>query len=260
MPEEARRSDLYEGTVGWGEDGGNFADLGDGTEPALVNVTLYSGRDRSQPLRSDVAQGTRVRCRIMGPIYYVPPNGTRVMVAIPGDQFQIPGAGVIMGTTGTAPPTQFAKDRVVISFGPKTHVVIEGASVSLQDRPATVPGPRCLLSVGASYTGGPRGVRGIDYQGNGWTVENGVVGIFASSGGDAKSLIQVTIHEIDLLQKGGAFLKLSDDAGGTFHGFGAINKMQGAGCYIGALPLIAAPVLYGVPAAPMASLSVFVSA
>ena len=257
MPEEARRSDLYEGTVGWGEDGGNFADLGDGTEPALVNVTLYSGRDRSQPLRSDVAQGTRIRCRIAGPLYYVPPNGTRVMVAIPESQFHIPGAGVVMFTTGPAPASQFAKDRIIIDFGPKTHVVIRGMSVVLQDAPAA-GGARCFLGVGTPYSGGARGIYALTEQGSGFSATASKAGVFAAVAGVAKSFAQCTDTEASMTCNVGGVAGCKI-AGGDVTAFGANFYSYVAGTYLGATAVAANTALWGVNGAgAVPSTSVFI--
>lgn len=246
MPDESpRRSDLYEGTIGWAEDGGNFADLGDGTEPALVNVTLYSGRDRSQPLRSDVAQGTRIRCRVMGPLYYVPPSGARVMVAIPGDQFSIPGAGVIMGRTDAAPSSQFAKDRVVLDFGPKIHVVIRGKSVSMQDEPGTPNVPRCFIGVGTPYSGGTRGVYAINEQGSGVSLVAKVAAMYAADAGTVKSTCNLTPTEADLVCNDVGVSGVQAK-GGDVSTMGANNNVVGGKVYLGQPALITTAAVNGV--------------
>ena len=201
--------DIYEGIIGHPEnDANNFTDLGDGSESALINVTLFAGRDRSRPLDSSTAQGTRIRCRIAGPIWCVLQPGTRVMVAIGHTTFHIPGAGIVIGAVG-APPggAQFAKDRVVMDFGPKTHVVIRGASVSLQDAP-TVDGPRCYLSVGAPYTGGPRAVRAGTDGGAGFAITGAVFGAFSTDGASTPA---ANAHLLAAMISPHALMKTDDD-------------------------------------------------
>lgn len=91
------------GTVGWDSDSGNsFFDLGDAsgsdseTATTLIRVTLNRGKDASKALNQSVAQGHRILCQVIGSTYFVPPLGTRVIVAIPEPHGMIGAQGTII--------------------------------------------------------------------------------------------------------------------------------------------------------------------
>jgi hypothetical protein len=249
------------GTVGWdGVDEYAFLGSGDNDGYTLVRVQLYRGRDKTKPLKKGVAQGYQIVAQIDSALFYVPPRGTRVYVALPAGMDTTKGAGVIFATVRPSPTIQFASDksgepRAVLDFGDETHVVIRGKSVTAQD-----PQGR-HISVGTPRAGGAAGVSAIDETGSGWTIQSGVVGLFATDNGtppDAKSCIQLTATLIDIMQKGSTLAGAkfaSGDAticGNNFYSYTA-------GCYLGAMATVANTVLWGVSgpaAAPSATVYV----
>lgn len=240
------------GSVGWeNEDEYYFLGTDENDGHTLVRVQLFEGRDPTQPLNPKRAQGHRLVCHIAGGIFRIPPKDTRVFVAIPKGMENVPGAGVIFATIEKNPTTQFAEDRAVIDFGPDVHVVIKGKSISMQD-----PDFR-FLSVGTPRAGGAPGVQVHLPDGTGAAWQDGAYGCFVR----AEMLMQMKPDGLEVWQGTGAsgtFLKMG---GGEFWTYGPVNKVQGAGVYLGKAPVLANTVLWG-PTGPTAapSPSVFVSA
>jgi hypothetical protein len=91
--------DIAEGTVGWASDGGNAIDLGDSPNDgnSLVRVTLFRGRDATQPpSQTGAAQGQELLCRLATTVLAVPVYGARVIVVIPQPWGMSPGGPVII--------------------------------------------------------------------------------------------------------------------------------------------------------------------
>jgi hypothetical protein len=88
------------GTAGWTTDGGKHFDLGDSTPTesgrTLVRVTLFRGRDPTEPLDKTQAQGQELLCQLGGGLLLAPPRGTPVLVAIPESHGDQAGAAVII--------------------------------------------------------------------------------------------------------------------------------------------------------------------
>lgn len=192
---------IEEGTVGWDGEA-EYYELGtaDNAESGqtLVRVQLFRGKPPHVAKKDGVGQGYRLLCRIGLTPFRVPAKGTPVLVAFPGGNWQTPGNPVIISVVATSPTTQFASDRVVFDFGPDVHVVIRGKSVSLMDANS----PARFIGVGQPRSGGTPGCFASDTDGSGWSVQVGAVGVYVASGGDAKSLLQLTPTEVDLIQKG----------------------------------------------------------
>lgn len=239
------------GVVGWEDDGDTWWDKGaaDNDGHTLVHVQLYRGKASGEPLKPGQAQGHKVVCHIADHLFRIPAKGTRCYVLMPAGLEDAPGAGVIVACVRKSPTTQFEDDRVVMDFGEDTHVVIKGKSVALSDHAS----PSRSLSVGTPRTGGPPGILLHLPDGTGAVWQAGAVGIYAT----ASSLMQITPSSIELQQGSGSFLKLD---GGNIHSFGASNKMQGAGCYIGRSPTAVNTALWGPSGiAGVPSTSVFIS-
>jgi hypothetical protein len=239
------------GVVGWSdEDEWYEKGAEDNDGHTLVRVQLYRGKPGGESPKTGEAHGHRILCHIADHIFRIPAKGTRCYVAIPhGFETIPPGAAIIVACLRKTPVTQFEEDRVVMDFGPDNHVIIKGKSVALSDHNA----PANSLSVGTPRTGGPAGVLINLPDGTGAVWQPGVVGIFAT----ASTLISMTDSKFEVWQSAGSVLQMT---GGNFTSIGAVNKMQGAGCYIGKAPTPANPVLWGFSGVMgVASPSVFVS-
>lgn len=217
----------------------------------IVNVTLYKGRDPATEIKPGVAQGYRIKCQVMGPLHHVPETGTRVMIAIPHGMTTSPGAGVILGTLGKTPSTQFSKTRTVFDFGDQ-NVIFRGKSVTIQNNTS----PAIYVSVGDLT--GPQGITIVNDKGCGVRIENKTVGLFASDAGDAKSLVQIEHNAISIGQKScGMFMFKDGQASLLSNGpLFLIGKQVMLG--IGAT--VTTPVVHGLSGiAGIASTTVFVA-
>lgn len=97
-PDPAIDSPLAWGTVGWPSDSAtSFYSLGDSKSGVtLVNVTLFRGRNpAASELDHSVAQGHEITCQLGGTFFGVPPQGTRVLVAVPEPGGLTPGGSTI---------------------------------------------------------------------------------------------------------------------------------------------------------------------
>lgn len=237
------------GTVGWASRSDWFEKgTGENDGHTLVFVTL-----RPRTPSSVEGEGREILCHIADGCFRIPPKGARCYVIIPHGLEEAPGAGVIVACVSPSPTTQFEEDRVVIDYGPTVHVVIRGASVTMKD-----PAHR-FVSVGSPRGGGAPGVQVHLPDGTGAVWQDGAYGCFVRD----TSYCQMTPTSIELWQKSGAgaFLKMGE---GVFHTYAPTNKVQGAGVFLGKLPLPAAGVAYGLPPGPIGpalpiSASVFVS-
>lgn len=242
------------GTVGWeGRDEHVEFGTGDNDGFTLVCVTLYRGRQQGTPVKKGVGQGHEIRCHISSLAgARVPAKGTRVLVAIPFGMDQSAGAGVIIATIEkTAEKDQLTDDRVVLDYGPDTHVVIKGKSVTLQDH------DNRFITVGTPRSGGAPGLLFQAKDGSGGVIQEGALGWFVAVDGDTKQIFQMTTTETEMWCKGGGMCKV--DASG-FYSAGASATVAGAATYIGAAatPLTGACVGPNV-AAGLTSLTVFIS-
>ncbi len=94
------------GTVGWSDDP-SIVDLATDGGTTLVKVQLYRGRNPVTTLDNTRAQGYQILCQVLGPLFWIPPKNTKVIVAFPDGFEQLAGAGVILGSVGTSPQTAF---------------------------------------------------------------------------------------------------------------------------------------------------------
>ncbi len=94
------------GTVGWSDDP-SIVDLATDGGTSLVKVQLYRGRNPVTTLDNTRAQGYQILCQVLGPLFWIPPKNTKVIVAFPDGFEQLAGAGVILGSVGTSPQTSF---------------------------------------------------------------------------------------------------------------------------------------------------------
>jgi len=103
-------------SVGWDDDpvivDQGMSDTSDTDGATLVKVQLYQGRNPLKPLTKGRAQGTKIRAQVLGPLYYIPPQNARVVVAFPDGFERIAGSAIILGTVGRTPTTAFDKTNV----------------------------------------------------------------------------------------------------------------------------------------------------
>lgn len=246
------------GEVGWADKDQHY-DLGtDGTEEdqiTLVYVTLYDGAMPGGAPRGGMkARGRQIVCQVSSMFgHRIPAKHTRVHVSLPEAHERAHGAGLIIGTfekTGKKP--QFNADRVVVDYGPDTHVVIRAKSVTLQDQDGR------FIAVGTPRAGGTPGVQVRLTDGTGAVWQQGAIGFFVAAGGEVKSIIQMTPDSIDTRIKGGALVQLK---GSNYVSVGTSIALKGSAVYLGKAPLVGNfaavyPLIVGVPAP---STSVFIS-
>jgi len=243
------------GVVGWEDSDDHSAQLTeDEGGKTLVRVTLMHGRSVKAGAQRGQAKGQQVLCQIMGPLWVIPPKDQVVLVAFPGGDLESPGVGIVMGWVGASPAIQFNESRAVMDLGPDIHLIIKGRSVTLSDHNA----PARFIQVGVPVQGGMPGISACDDKGGGFTVQNGVVGLFASDGtGAAKTLVQLTAVSFEAWQKDGSCLMLK---GGDGSLIGTNAYVRGSGVYLGKLPTVANGVAYTATGpANVISTSVFVS-
>lgn len=196
-------------SVGWEEDDDtSYFDLGSDSNDGftLVHVQMFEGRDPTEPLKTR-AQGTKLICHINAG-QRVPPRDTRCYVLIPAGMEMTPGAGVIVATVEKTLDGRLDADRTVMDYGDQ-HVVIKGKSVSIQGDDGS------FVSVGSPRSGGTAGVIVQASDGSGAVFQPGVSAIFATSGGSAPSMVQVTPTQVDIVNKGGTRCVVND-AGFSF--------------------------------------------
>lgn len=244
--------ELAVGSIGWeGEDEHFFLGTADNDGHTLVRVQLFSGRDISAPLNPTRAQGTKLLCHIMGGLFRIPKKDTRVYVLVPSGMEATPGAGLIIGTVEPSPTDQFTDDRAVLDFGPDVHLVIKAKSISLQD-----PDNR-FLTVGTPRVGGTPGLLFQAADGSGGVIQEGVVSWFVASGGDAKTVLQMTASKAECMTKSGGYWTVNTSG---FQAVGTSCAIQGSAVYLGKAPTAANMCLWGPTGiAGVGSTSVFIS-
>lgn len=242
------------GTVGWAGDDPHFEKDQDGY--TLVKVTLFAGRKFTKPMANPkVAEGHKILCHISGGLFRIPPVGTRVHVSIPDGMENSVGAGCIIATIEpTVGIDQHEDDRVVLTFGPDTHIVLAGKSVTIQDA------DNQFMSVGIPRSGGDAAIMIQCADGTGMAFGEGKLAAFVADGGEMSSVIQMTNTSLQLIMKDTGFLTLGDQ---QIFMHAPTIKVNGAGVYLGKTPTALQGVAYNPPGlgptVTGASPSVFVS-
>lgn len=248
---------IEDGTVGFDSD--DDTSYFDGSPPYHVNVTLFSGKPSHVKLKEGVGQGMQIICSVALTPFRIPPRGARVIVAIPHGDIETPGRACVIAVIDANPTVQLDPNRVVMYFGDNVHILLKGASVTLQDTPA-VAGPSCFVGVGKPFVGGARGVYGFDETGSGFLTQSGVVALQRSVGGSIEALFQMKDGEIDLLELKSAQSALKLDSSGGAWMIGTNFYAYTAGTYLGARATSANTALWGVSGpAGVPSTSVFIA-
>lgn len=237
----AGKCELHMGTVGWDEVD-EHAFIGSDAEDGhtFVRVTLYTGRDFSDEHKPDVAQGHQILCNIGSSLYYVPPKGTRCVVAIPEGMEHLPGAGVIIETVSQSPPDQFGKNRVKMDFGEDYDLVIKARSVTITDYSDN------YLAVSPDM-----GVRAADGDGNLLQVQGGITGL-------ASSKINLVIGATGLPALAGLYLGSTSAAMTAGLTMVKLNGLTQMGTWISAsIALAAGNIGLGTGASPATPVCIF---
>ncbi|HPG76859.1 MAG TPA: hypothetical protein PLU61_11820 [Rhodoglobus sp.] len=185
------------GRVGWpGDD--DIVDLGtaDNDGATLLKVTLHRGGYPGDIPKPGEAAGYRVRVRVMGPVFDVPPKGTEVCVAFPGGIGMVAGAGVLLGSLTRTPDHQFSATATKIDAGPDRDLVLKGRSVVLTRHNPDGTGAEDFVSVSPDG-----GIQALTADGCGVVLKDQTITLFVADAGDAKSVLSVTKDAMRLMQK-----------------------------------------------------------
>lgn len=238
------------GTIGYANETA-LTVLGDASSPdngvTLVRVTTYRGKAVTERAKPGIAQGHQILCHLLGPLYYVPPRGTRVLVVYPGGDTTQPG--VIMGTVGASPFTQFKETRAVLDVGPGEDLVVKARSVTVMDHgkeetPSRFP---CWLVVGPVAAGAPS-ISANDPTGSGFTIGGGVVGMFATDNGSppaVKAVLELSTSQVLLALNGKGMFQCDESTGNITCGGSGVAYLVGKQCMLGPSATSVTPVVYG---------------
>lgn len=243
---------IYRGVVGWKDNNTHF-DLGTDSNDGhtFVKVTLNEGIPQTETPQTGTAHGYQIIAHIMGPLYWVPPVGTPVVVAFPDGHIEAPGAGIILGSIGKSPGIQFKNDKPKLDFGPHQDLVIKARTITISDYEnnyAQLGNDSIAFSLGSFKTG-------IKIWNNG-------INMYTDVGGKTCSLAMSNLDgSISLNTKGSkdAHVQIKGDTGSVF----VFGEQSWLGCsinYLGKLPSTLTGAAYGV-AGPVntVSTSVFIS-
>jgi hypothetical protein len=230
------------GIVGW-NDGGKHYDADDGV--TLVKVTLFRGRDATQPLKPGQAGGQRVLCRIGGGLFRIPKPGTGVMVGFPSWGSAMPGAGLIVSTVEQSPDIQFSERKAKMDLGDEVDLVIKARSITLSDY-----GNRFL------HIGPDGGIQVQEADGTGILIKDGSIVICSAEGGAMKTVIIVSKDALQATQASGNVINVK---GGNVTMLGQQCSMVFGSMKLGAAATPATPAHYGpAPVASLPSTSIFI--
>ncbi len=243
-PDERPLSDLQEGTVGW-DQSPEVVELGSesGDGLSLVRVTLRHGAPTGHPTTDDgLCNGFRISARPMGPLWWTPKRGDRVLVAFPGGDWETAGNAVILGVIGASPTARFGRKKVVLDF-PEDDVVILGRSVAIVSEDLSGDEPhRYTVSVD------PMGGAQLVADGSGIFSKGGEVVVKAvDANGNVQSSLNLLQGECSLMETSGlvqAAVVLSGGDVSTSGGF--ITFTPGNAFTVGRTASPATPALVGL--------------
>ena len=118
------------GTVGW-DDQGDIYDLGDGSDGdsqvTLLRVTLFRGKDPTEPLDDSRAQGMKILTQLPSVDFGIPTRNTPVFLGIPGNDY--PGAAVVLQVSDRRASQIFGQqkpgERCISGVGTKARVILK---------------------------------------------------------------------------------------------------------------------------------------
>ncbi len=188
------------GVVGWpGDDDHADVSADDLNGRTLVKVTLLRGGTAfDTEIPDGEARGTRIRCRVKGPDYYVPPKGTEVMIAIPAGFGLTDGAPVIIACMGATPDIQYSKTKAKFDYGPDVDVMFKGRSCTmLMYNPDDPTQAEDFISISPEG-----GIQAVDRNGFGLAIKDNSVMLFApGADGDAKTIVRLELGQLTLANK-----------------------------------------------------------
>lgn len=196
---------VSKGVVGW-EHADEHHDLGTDSNDghSFVRVTLFKGKELSPEEANDGnAHGAEILCKVMGPLYWVPPKGTPVLVAAPDGEWGAPGSAVILGSIGPSPGIQFKGTKPKLDFGPDQDLVIKAKTLTLSDYNDNF----IFL--------GPVGIKIQNKDGSGGLISGSDVQWWAASGSppDCKAILSLKSSSIKLMLKEQGYVTI--DSTGT---------------------------------------------
>lgn len=186
----------------------------------------------------------RLWCCVSLPLNYVPAKGTSVVVAVPAGVGFTPGAAMIIGIRGAAPPNQFSDSRAKLDFGEDVDLVIKARSITFTDYEDR------YLTIGPSF-----GIKAGDATATGFQIKDSKLAFYAAEDGDAKAMFQLAGAEgVKLVWKGAPATTGFTMKDGKYVGFGlkftanyvtgqfgnAIAPAQGVGYGVGPASLMSA--------------------
>lgn len=242
------------GRVGWpGDD--DIVDLGtaDNDGATLLKVTLHRGGYPGDIPKPGEAAGYRVRVRVMGPVFDVPPKGTEVCVAFPGGIGMVAGAGVLLGRLQRTPEIQFNATKTKLDVGPDQDLVLKGRSVTISDY------ENRFLAVGPDT-----GMLMSDADGTTVQMKDRTLVIMVP-GDDkvARAVLSLSVDAIGLVHKSDAGMTVLQMGDAKFQALGLQGMFVFGATLIGAAATPATAAVVGVPSssgsAGVASTSVFIS-
>jgi hypothetical protein len=244
---------IAKGMVGWDHvDEHQDIDSANGG-PSFVRVTMFAGKELSPEESPDnKAHGHQILCKVMGPLFWVPPKGTPVLIGFPDGEFDVPGSGVILGSIGPSPGIQFKKDKPKLDFGPDQDLVIKAKSVTISDYNNN------YIMLGKGTDTRPIIKFGCA-SGSGGAIVADEITWYSVVDGDAKAVLRMNSQSVNLLSKDNAFIRM-DSSGLTTHSQTA--TFIGGCVYLGRIPnsFNFAATFTNPPASiPIPSASVFIS-
>lgn len=242
---------ILRGIVGWKDVNSHSAkgkESNDGH--TLIRVTLNAGAHSSTKTEDGTPIGYQVLCQPLGPLYWIPPKGTHVLVAFPDGDFEAPGAGYILGSTGGTPLIQFGKKSPKMDFGPDQTLTIKAKQIVLSTYDDS------HIAVGSSF-----GIMISNKEGSGFQMDGTKISLYSAFLGEANSILSMDTDKVSLVLKNHGFLNI-ENSKAVVHSNGHTSILGGM-VFLGrpdsASPAL--PALIGLSGpAGIPSPSVFISA
>lgn len=229
---------IEHGTIGWStkDDHAFVGNTAENDGYTMLFVTLFRGRDITKPIKDPkIAEGHRITAMMSSALGRIPPKGTRVLVATPDDAVDGPGMGMVIAYAEKNVSPQLSKNRAVLDFGNQDYV-IKARSVTLMDQENRFI---CL--------GPDTGVMVQDTDGSGLMVKNSAVALISANSGSVGSIVQLKVDEVTAHVSGGSLMQLNASKATMF---GISCYVQGAGVYLGAVPINATQAVYTANSPP----------
>lgn len=254
---------MYRGVMGWKDDNTHF-DVGTSSNGGrtLLKITLNRGKHitSGEPTQGG-ADGFQVLGQTMGPLHWIPPIGTPVLVCFPDGDIEAPGAAVIVGTLIASPPNQFGKNTAKFDFGPNQRLFLKAKEIVLSDYnnnfiQITENGVIMNNSTGCGIQ-----MSNLNDPSSPTPTANPSIVMWTTDSGEGNNLLRMTKDGVQLNVKTTAGQTHIDIGNGNFHVFAEQSTwINGGTNYIGKAPLVGTPALVGLTGVSgVPSTSVFIS-